>query len=405
MLGGFAMSCALPGPLAAQPATAGVTDVNGRWSLARINAWHDKQPWLVGANYVPRHAINQLEMWQADTFNPAQIDEELGWAASIGMNTMRVFLHDLAWAQDPQGFIDRMDRFLAICAKHQIKPMFVFFDDVWNPDPNAGRQPVPRPHVHNSGWVQSPGRAILSDPARQDSLKPYVEAVLRRFGNDDRILAWDLYNEPGNMVIESYGARGTNTELPDKPRLTLMLLKKVFRWARDVNPSQPLSAGIYWNAGGKGAAIIDPVTLKGRPFARLHPINQFALANSDVINWHSYGHAASFAAEIREMGKWGRPLMLTEYLARDNKVADGTNRFQTMLPIAKGFGVAMFNWGLVDGKSQTKYPWSSWNVTMTKPPAVWHHDIFNADGSAHDPQETAFIARITGKAKTSAQEN
>jgi hypothetical protein len=382
-------------PAMAQDVAASTPVAPGRWTPERINAWYAGQPWLVGANYVPRDAINQLEMWQADSFNPEQIDEELGWAAGIGMNTMRVFLHDLAWKQDPEGFLGRVDQFLAIAQKHKIRPMIVIFDDVWDPSPRIGKQRDPRPHVHNSGWVQSPGKAILGTPSRHDELKPYVQAVLRRFAKDDRVLAWDLYNEPANMIGNSYGKNGTKEELTDKPKYTAILLEKVFSWAREVNPDQPLSAGIFWHTGGMNRPIVDAKTLEAKSASTLHPVNQIALANSDFINWHNYDHSARVAAEIRVMSAWNRPLIITEYLARDNKPAQGTNSFEGLLPMAKGFKVGMINWGLVAGKSQTQYPWDTWDKVWTRPPAIWHHDIFHPDGTAFDLAETAFIKNMT----------
>ncbi len=169
-----------------------------RWSPEKANAWYAKQRWLVGSNYIPADAINQLEMWQADTFNPAQIDKELGWAEATGMNTMRVFLHDKLWEQDAEGFRKRIDEFLTISARHRIKPLFVFFDSCWDPNPKLGPQHPPIPGVHNSGWVQSPGTAGLADTANYPKLKLYVQGVVRAFANDDRILGWDIWNEPDN---------------------------------------------------------------------------------------------------------------------------------------------------------------------------------------------------------------
>lgn len=379
----------------AQDVAASTPVAPGRWTTERVNAWYAEQPWLVGANYVPRSAINQLEMWQKETFNPEQIDQELGWAASLGMNTMRVFLHDLAWKQDPEGFLSRVDQFLSISDKHGIRPMLVFFDDVWDPNPRIGLQREPRPHVHNSGWVQSPGKAILGDPERHEELKPYFEAVMRRFANDRRILAWDLYNEPGNMIGNSYGVDGTDEELRDKPKYTAMLLEKAFRWAREINPSQPVSSGIFWNTAAVDRPIVNSETLDANSASTLHPINQIAFGNSDFINWHNYDHAARFAAEIRTMSEWDRPLILTEYLARDHAGAAYTNNFQHMLPIAKAFKVGMINWGLVAGKSQTQYPWDTWDRVWTRPPRVWHHDVFAPDGRAYDPAEAEFIKDMT----------
>ena len=94
----------------------------------------------MGSNYIPVSAINQLEMWQAETFDPAQIDKELGWAEAMGMNTMRVFLHDLLWQQDAAGFRKRIDQFLTIAARHHIRPLLVLFDSCWDPLPQLGPQ-------------------------------------------------------------------------------------------------------------------------------------------------------------------------------------------------------------------------------------------------------------------------
>src|ERR1035438_9401531 len=106
-----------------------------RWTEDRANQWYRQQPWLVGANFLPSDAVNELEMWQAGTFDPAETDREFGWAESLGMNTMRVFLHNLLWEQDSAGFQHRLDQFLAIASKHHIRPMFVLFDSCWDPDP------------------------------------------------------------------------------------------------------------------------------------------------------------------------------------------------------------------------------------------------------------------------------
>ncbi len=169
-----------------------------RWTEQQAHEWYNRQPWLVGANYIPANAINQLEMWQADSFDPATIDKELGWAQSIGMNTMRVYLHNLLWEQDAKGFKQRIDAFLAIAAKHNIKPIFVLFDSCWDPEPKLGPQHPPIPGVHNSGWVQAPGRARLEDASGYPKLREYVQGVVGAFAKDDRILAWDVWNEPDN---------------------------------------------------------------------------------------------------------------------------------------------------------------------------------------------------------------
>ena len=136
--------------LSAAPAIA-----RDRWTAEKANAWYGAQAWPVGSDYIPADAINQMEMWQGDTFDPKRIDLELGWAEGLGMNTMRVFLHDLLWQQDRDGFEKRVDAFLAIAEKHHIRPMLVLFDSCWDPEPKLGPQRAPMQGVHNSGWVQS----------------------------------------------------------------------------------------------------------------------------------------------------------------------------------------------------------------------------------------------------------
>ncbi|GAB5558483.1 MAG: cellulase family glycosylhydrolase [Synoicihabitans sp.] len=352
--------------------TPSTSTLHGRWSEKRINDWYADQPWLVGANYVPRNAINQIEMWQADTFDPEIIEEELGWAAAIGMNTMRVFLHDLVWEEDPDGLIDRIDTFLKICQRYRIRPMVVFFDGVWDPHPYLGPQRPPRAHVHNSGWVQSPGRTILGDPERHDELRNYVKGIMHYYANDRRILAWDLFNEPDNLNQVSYGG----LELAEKADLAHALLIKAFTWAREVNPRQPITTGIWRDHGG---------------WAEPSPIFEFMLANSDFLTFHNYSDAENLALQIEEMkAAQDRPLMCTEYMARGNE-----STFDPHLGIMRRHRVGAYNWGLVDGKSQTKYPWATWREVFTAEPQEWHHDIFRSDGTPYRQAEVDYIRGLT----------
>jgi endo-1,4-beta-mannosidase len=195
-----------------------------RWSEQRANAWYQQQPWLVGSNYIPASAINELEMWQASTFDPQQIDKELGWAEGLGMNTMRVFLHDLLWQQDAAGYKQRLDQFLTIAAKHHIRPVLVLFDSCWDPLPKLGTQRAPMQGVHNSGWVQSPGAKALEDSSQYPRLKSYVVGVVGAFANDQRILAWDVWNEPGGFQYGYYEQQ----EPKNKVQLVLALLPQAF---------------------------------------------------------------------------------------------------------------------------------------------------------------------------------
>jgi len=347
-----------------------------RWPEQKANAWYARQPWLVGSNYVPKSAINQLEMWQEATFDPGQIDRELTWAESLGMNTMRVFLHDLLWQQDAAGFQKRIDKFLTIAARHHIRPMFVLFDSCWDPLPHLGPQHPPIPGVHNSGWVQSPGALALADATQVPRLKAYVQGVVAAFAKDDRILAWDVWNEPGADNLGSY----PKEELKDKTARVTALLPQVFAWAREANPSQPLTSGV---------CCVDT----SPDGANLPEIQQIQLRESDIVTFHNYTWPEFFQREIAWLKKYNRPVICTEYMARP-----AGSTFDTILPIAKQERVGAINWGFVAGKTQTYFPWESWQhpYILDQPP-VWFHEVLRADGTPYRQAEVDLIRKLTGK--------
>jgi len=349
--------------------------MSSRWSVEQAHQWEAAHGWLRGSNFVPATAVNELEMWQAETFDSATIDRELGWAESIGLNSMRVFLHNLPWQQDSAGFIKRIDQYLVIASKHGIGTMFVLFDGVWNPDPVGGKQPDPKPFVHNSRWVQSPGRAILSDTIRQDSLQAYVQGIVGHFAADKRIDAWDLFNEPENMYIHPPGP----SDPANKAELVLRLLDKTFRWARAMNPIQPLTAGLWtgddWSEG-----------------ATKSPITRLMIDESDILSFHCYDPSADMEKRIKSLQSYQRPLVCTEYMARPNN-----STFNDIMPVLKRYNVAAYNWGFVEGKTNTIYPWDSWDTAYTAEPPVWFHDIFRKDGTPYRQEEIAIIKQLTGK--------
>ena len=354
------------------------------WSEQKANEWYAQQPWLVGSNFTPDDAINELEMWQAATFDPSEIDKELGWAQSIGMNTMRVFLHDLLWQQDPEGFKHRIDIFLSLAAKHHIRPVFVLFDSCWDPDPKLGPQHPPIPGVHNSGWVQSPGIKVLENPAQYPHLKAYVQGIVGAFGHDNRVLAWDVWNEPNNGNNSSYGAE----EPKNKGQLVLALLPQVFAWARAEHPIQPLTSGV-WEGNWSSPATLDRMT-------------SVQLTESDVISFHNYGWPEVFEQHIKWLEQYHRPIICTEYMARPVG-----STFDAILPLAKKYHVAAINWGFVAGKTQTYLPWDSWQrpYVLEKPP-VWFHDVFYPDGKPYREREVQIIRELTsgtGKAADTGQ--
>ncbi len=349
-----------------------------RWSAEKANSWYTQQAWLVGANYIPSNAINELEMFQAATFDPSINDRELGLAESIGMNTARVFLQDQLWQQDPEGFKKRLDTFLAIAARHHIRPLLVLFDSCWETDPHLGPQHPPIPGVHNSGWVQSPGKERLLDRADEPQLEAYVVGVVGAFAKDDRILGWDVWNEPDNQGGDKL------EDVPAKVQRMDELLPRVFEWARSVHPEQPLTSGVWqgdWSDPAKESAT-----------------TKIQLAESDVISFHNYGWPEEFEARIKELEPLHRPILCTEYMARG-----AGSTFDGSLPIAKRYHVAAINWGLVAGKTQTYLPWDSWKRPYVLiEPTIWFHEVFRHDDTPYRQHEVDLIRELTGRGSASA---
>lgn len=342
-----------------------------RWSQQQAKDWYDTTPWQVGCNFTPSTAGNQLEMWQTETFDPESIDRELGYAASIGMNSVRVFLHNLLWSNEGDDYLDRIDVVLDLCAQHGISMMPVLFDGVWNPRPTLGPQPQPAPGVHNSVWVQGPGAETLHDTSTWQELQRYVEAVVSRFGNDPRVNVWDLFNEPA----QHDGQTLKDPELFARKQIAVDdLVRRTFGWARGVGPQQPLTVGLY----GDLTNPADPAA----------GINATALELSDVISFHSYDAKPGLENWIAQLATHGRGLLCTEWLARS---AGSTVE---LLEVLAHHRVAAYNWGLVDGKTQTRYPWSSWWEAVPDD-APWFHELFHTSGEPYDAGEVALFQRLS----------
>lgn len=327
-----------------------------RWSLEKALKWEEETGWLRGCNYQPRTAINQLEMWQAETFDPTTIDQELGWAEDLGFNVMRVYLHHFAWKEDKEGFKNRLDEYLKISNSHGVSTLFVFFDDCWRDSCWVGTQPEPIARRHNSGWVKDPPGYLRQDTAALfPVMEEYLKDVMTHFKKDKRIIGWDLYNEPGNG-----GYRYKS----------FALVKNAFRWGREVNPIQPLTVGIWSES--------------------LPKMNKYLVEQSDVISYHNYNGPDHHWNAIDTLESYGRPLMCTEYMARTNN-----STFEGIMPMLKDRAVDAINWGFVSGKTNTIYPWSSADSVFVAEPHLWFHDVLRPDGSPYKEVETNLIKSLT----------
>jgi hypothetical protein len=344
-----------------------------KWTEKQSNTWYSQQPWLVGCNFLPSSAINQLEMFQEDSFDQKTIERELDWAKDLGFNSLRVYLHDLLWSEKEK-FKKTFEKFLNICNEREIKPIIVLFDDCHRPYPKIGKQPLPVRGVHNSGWKQSPGMELVNqvgddeiDAKELNRLKEFIQGLLKNYSDDERILMWDIYNEPGQFG------------LGDK---SLSLLHLCWEWAHEIRPSQPLTSCL------DGAIGDEILKLNGE--------------NSDVITFHTY-EAEKLDPTIKRLKEFKRPIMCTEYMAREF----GTT-FKFSLPIFKKENIGCYNWGLVAGKSQTHFGWSTIlelqkrkkngdflnDLDEIPEPEEWFHDIFRKDGSPYKESEINFIKQI-----------
>lgn len=332
-----------------------------QWTAEQAQAWYGSKPFLFGCNFLPSTAVNSTEMWQADTFDPETIGNELKWARGLGYNTIRVFMQYIVWEADPTGLKDRMDAVLSLADRNGISMMPILFDDCAfaDRDPYLGKQDDPVPGVHNSQWTPSPGFANADNRDVWPQLKDYVEDLLSAFGDDPRVLIWDLYNEPGNS---------------GRIEKSIPLLEAAFRWARIAGPTQPITAGSYGWTG----------TMK--------PLGDCCERNSDVVSFHCYGGINVAQGLIHRLAEYKRPVLCTEWLHRPLG-----SRFQTHLGIFKQEQVGIYNWGLVEGKTQTYLNWYTMHGTPNPNAKEWQHDVLRTQGGVYDPEEIAAIRLEIGE--------
>ena len=346
------------------------------WNAGAASDWYVRQPWIIGANYIQSNTVNQIEMWQADTFDGDRIDMELGWAERLGINTLRVSLSETVWARDPGGMQSRMGKLLKIAEKHKMRVIFVLFDSSGDPYPEWGRQRQPKPGVRNSLWVQSPGAKGLSDPKAVEKALGYAEDVVAAFSIDKRVLAWDVWNEPDNLNATSYA----NSELPNKLEIVRELLPKVFQYARAGVPTQPVTSGL-WNGDWSSEAA-------------LSPIEKIQIEKSDFISFQNYDAPDEFEKRVKWLQGFRRPVVCTGFLARNQG-----SSIEAILPIALKYDIGALVGDLVQGKTQRWLPWDSWQKPyVDREPPVWSQDLFRTTGPLYREQDADVIRQMIASA-------
>lgn len=146
--------------------------------------------------------------------------------------------------------------------------------------------------------MQSPSIDVLRDTTQWSYLEEYVKDVIGHFSDDERVQIWDIYNEPDNDNVRAYG----DISLDNKFEHSLRLLKKSFTWAREVNPSQPITSGL-WHVDWSNTNSMSEMDI-------------FMVENSDVITLHCYEGPEVMEERIQALKRYDRPMFVTEYMAR-----------------------------------------------------------------------------------------
>jgi hypothetical protein len=147
---------------------------------------------------------------------------------------------------------------------------------------------------------------------------------------------------------------------------------------RACSPQQPLTSPLWigedWTPENSAAAAV----------------HRAQLEQSDIITFHDYSWPEKFELRLRQLQRHGRPVVCTEYMARGLG-----STFDGALPIGKREGVGMLNWGFVDGKTQTKFPWDSWRRPYIQDaPALWFHDVLHTDGTPYREREVELLSEF-----------
>lgn len=324
-------------------------------------------------------------MWHRDTFDSQSIAKELSWASGIGFNAVRVNPHFLVWKNDRDGLFERIDCFLTLASQRNIRTVICPLDDCGfgGFEPEYGRQLGPLPGVHNSRAVASPGRAAVMDRSIWPDIEKYIRDIVRSYRDDNRVLFWDLYNEPGNrMLFNTHGYAEYDVGLLGHSQSLMALC---FEWARAESPEQPLTVGAW----------LTPLpTSDELPYQS--SIDQQALAMSDLITFHAYTDSARNSAFIDFLASYNRPMACTEWMARnvDSRITD-------QLPMLKRRDIGCFQWGLVKGRSQTNLPWPTdllkqlGQSELSCNRDIWFHDLLDEQGRPYDETEIDVIRALT----------
>ncbi len=355
--------------------------MNGQWTKEQAWAWYNARAWIRGCNFMSSDCCNRIDQWQEFGFEERleTTDRELAVAEEIGFNSVRLILEFAVWDQEHDSFMKRFDRYLEVCRKHGISAMIVLGNDCTVPKdmyvpPKLGPQKVDI--GYHGGRIRTPHKSygadavryhIMDDPDVRERYYEMVREIVTEYAHDDRVIVWNLFNEPGN-------GRGSES---------LPYMQKFFEICRTIGPDQPLCTDVWSGGLTNGRAKTE--------------IQQYGLENSDIVSWHNYGSYESNVMMIDQLRLIGRPALNTEWL---NRIT--FNRVEDLYPLFYLHKIGCYNWGFVAGKYQTYEPWESIWQRIEKDPSQlknyditkWQHDLIRPNLRPYDPNEIAIIKRF-----------
>ena len=356
-----------------------------KWREERAWQWYNSRPWIMGCNHVTGSVRNRIEMWQDETFAESlrKTEREFELAARTGFNAIRVMLPFFVWKHQREKFLEHLKEYVECASRNGLGVMIVLFNDCLipkriadrTPPPKFGPQPDPDWGYHGGTKVtpfdgsREVGWWDGDDPAIWPEKEAYVRDLVGLFGRDERILMWDIWNEPGNNNRETR---------------SLPLMEKVFGWVRELNPIQPLTA-CAWDFEGNYQV---PPTFYDNPMS-ISAVERRAIELSDIITFHCYGKYDNVRFVTEQLKKFHRPIMNTEWLHRilHNNVED-------ILPYFAREHIGSFHWGLVNGYGQFHEPWEFLRSLADKHDWAmdrWQHDIYRSDFTPYDEKEIAIF--------------
>ena len=354
-----------------------------RWTKEEAWKWYSSRPWVMGLNYVPSITLHCAELWQEDTHDEVMksVKKEFSLMEDIGLNSVRMFMPFSIWYYDREKFLLRLDKFLTALDKHGISMMPVIFNDCVG----FGKPEDIRPKRstgwhsydigHHGGHKDNPftgerkrqGWIYWDEEEWRPVMVEYLQALVGRFRCDGRIYAWDIWNEPGNS---------------NRHNMSVPYLKRAFEITRELDPIQPLTAGVWFYPQDYGISWQ----------AEVESIQRLALDESDIITFHQYEGFERVKNVVARLKAEERPMLNTEWL---NRVQN--NLMEDNLPLYYDEKIGSYSWGLVAGKSQHFLPWDELWKNKSLPLNRWQHDLFDTFYTPYDRKELDLMRSLSPK--------